>query len=252
MEAAKSKIQWTETELLNALAIRYSPPEWAFLPHVRRGTGFSTNIRTADGIAMNLFPSRGMELMGFEVKCSRSDWLNELKKPHKAEEIAQFCDRWWLVIADENFVKPGELPSTWGLITPHGNGLKCRKEAEKMQSKAIDKPFLGAIFRRVQESIVSDDLMLARYVAGKKEGQRIAEENSRLELARAKNDLANREKEIEIFEIASGFKIREFSWGDPKKLKLAFEIAKQGSETLEYTKRQLSSLRDAIDKILEK
>jgi hypothetical protein len=252
MEATKSKIQWTETELLNALAIRYSPPEWAFLPHVRRGTGFSTNIRTADGIAMNLFPSRGMELMGFEVKCSRSDWLTELKKPHKAEEIAQFCDKWWLVISDEDYVKLGELPSTWGLITPHGSGLKCRKEAEKMQSKAIDKPFLGAIFRRVQESIASDDLMLARYLAGKKEGQRLAEENSKLEISRAKSDLADREKEIEIFESVSGFRISEFKWGNPEKLKRAFEIAKQGNETLDYTKRQLASLRDAINKILDK
>ena len=46
----------------------------------------------------------------------RSDWLRELRDPAKAEEFRRYCDRWWLVVSDCAIVKPGELPTGWGLL----------------------------------------------------------------------------------------------------------------------------------------
>lgn len=63
------------------------------------------------------------EILGFEVKVSRSDWLSELKKPEKADSLARYCDRWYLVISDPKIVKDGELPPTWGLLCRKGDRL---------------------------------------------------------------------------------------------------------------------------------
>lgn len=111
-------------EIESALRAKYAAPEYALIFEVRNGTGFARRTaRYADAIAMNLYPSRGLEIIGFEIKASRADWLRELKNPDKAEEIGKFCDRWYVVIGDKDIVKPGELPACWGLIVPRGNGL---------------------------------------------------------------------------------------------------------------------------------
>ena len=76
-------------------ALRFSFPEdqYALLFEVRNSTGYGKRIRSADALAMSLWPSRGLELIGFEIKRSRIDWLKELSQPEKAEEICRFCDQ---------------------------------------------------------------------------------------------------------------------------------------------------------------
>src|SRR3546814_15144887 len=66
-----------------ALRARFCAPEWALLFNVGNATG-ATQRRWADAVAMNLYPSRGLELPGFDVKASRSDWLLEPKQPDKS------------------------------------------------------------------------------------------------------------------------------------------------------------------------
>src|ERR1019366_7824171 len=95
----------TEADVLSALAKRYPPPGYAFLQHVRNRTGYGGGVRTADALAMSLWASQGMYLHGFEVKVSRSDWVREIKSPEKADEIAKFCDRWWVAVSDDSVVR---------------------------------------------------------------------------------------------------------------------------------------------------
>lgn len=126
-------------------------PAWAFVPGVRNAAGFDAN-RTADAIAMSLWPSRGLELHGFEIKCSRSDWVRELKNPAKAELFMTLVDRWWLVVADAKIVQPGELPDTWGLLAARGGKLVQIQEAKKISiGEPIFTPsgrsFLAALLR---------------------------------------------------------------------------------------------------------
>ncbi|SKV43854.1 Uncharacterised protein [Mycobacteroides abscessus subsp. massiliense] len=56
--------------------------------------------------------------MGHELKVSRADWLNELNKPGKADQWADQCHAWWLVVSDPSIVQEGELPPGWGLMSP--------------------------------------------------------------------------------------------------------------------------------------
>lgn len=112
----------TERDLLDALHIKLESEaqgngghRWIVAEKVRNGAGFAAT-RTADAIAIDTWPSKGLEIHGFEVKCSRSDWLTELKCPEKSEPFRRFCDRWWLVAASRDIVKPRELPDGWGLM----------------------------------------------------------------------------------------------------------------------------------------
>lgn len=135
-------------------------PEWAVFFEVHNGTG-AIQRRSADAIAMNMYPSRGLAIHGFEIKVSRGDWLNELKKPDKAEEIAQYCDYWWIV-TPPGIVKEGELPPSWGhyevvedKAMPDSIRLKRKVAAPPLvqfrPTQQLSRSFVAAVLRRANE-----------------------------------------------------------------------------------------------------
>ncbi|ADU36200.1 hypothetical protein [Variovorax paradoxus] len=146
--AAAAPIGKVTTPMVNAhMAATYSEANgYACLFEVANGTG-SNASRAADIVVLNLWPSRGMDYNGYEVKTARSDWLRELKQPEKAWPVMQYMDRWWLLAAP-NVAKLDEIPSNWGFM--EFNGLKCRvmKPAPKLEPKAVTKTFLGALLRK--------------------------------------------------------------------------------------------------------
>ena len=100
---------------------------------------------------MGLWPSskNGMEITGFELKISRSDWLRELKNPDKASPVKQFCDRWYLVVSDLKVITyADELPEGWGLMYAENGEIKTMIEASKLQALTPDKAFIAALMRR--------------------------------------------------------------------------------------------------------
>jgi len=150
----KTRKRLDEGQLLARLAKKHPAPAWAFLTQVRNATGYSHGqTRTCDAMAMSLWPSRGIELHGFEVKSHRGDWIKELKTPEKAEVHAKHCHRWWLV-AEGGVVETSEVPPTWGLIIPKGRGLTIVKQADLKQPEDLSYSFLAALLRKVEESMV--------------------------------------------------------------------------------------------------
>jgi hypothetical protein len=144
-----------------ALRERYCAPEFALFFEVANGTG--SNVRRyADALAMNLFPSRGLTLNGFEIKVSAHDWKRELKNPHKAEEgIFKYCDHWWIV-APAGVVAKTELPSTWGLLEmPDKGGLRQVVAAPRLKPQELNRNFIAALLRRasVADQSVVDELV---------------------------------------------------------------------------------------------
>lgn len=148
---------------LNTHAIRqflrekYAAPAWAFFEEVRDRTGFvgSKSNRYCDALALSLWPSNGLELLGFEIKVSRGDWRRELNDPAKADEFQRWCDRWY-VVAPEGIVPRDELPSAWGLMEVPAKGrtkLKVVVQAEKLAPASLDKSFVVALARRIHDSI---------------------------------------------------------------------------------------------------
>jgi hypothetical protein len=141
-KAAKMPKQ-TEASMIALLHERYGAssgngPRYAGMAHVRSDAGFDAT-RTADYIAIDLWPSKGLALHGHEVKISRSDWLNELKDPEKSGAFMKHVDYWWLVIADAAMVKDGELPDGWGMMAVGSDGkLRVVKQAPRLNK--VDLP----------------------------------------------------------------------------------------------------------------
>ena len=109
----------TETTMFARLRAYLPRDEWAVARNVPNAAGFD-GTRRADAVAMALWPSRGLELNGYEIKVSRSDWRREIDgDAAKAEAVAKYCSRWWIV-APAGIVPVGELPDGWGLLESDG------------------------------------------------------------------------------------------------------------------------------------
>lgn len=173
----------TATELLDALRTRF-PAEAGFilLPQVRDATGWRGN-RTADAIAMNAWPSRGLEVHGFELKISRSDWQRELKQPAKAETIFGFCDRWWIVTSSPKtpIIRAGELPPVWGHLEIAADGrIAEATPAPKLQPAALDRSFVASVLRALQKCETPEARIASAFERGKDEGIKIGREAFRV------------------------------------------------------------------------
>ncbi len=200
-----SEQRWTSQALFNLLRDRYPEKEYALLGQVRNVTGFGSRIRTADAIAMSLWPSRGLLIAGFEIKISRSDWRREMVAPEKADEIAKHCDQWW-VVAPDGIVPADEVPATWGLLEAGAKGLRVARAAQvELKAGVVDRDFLAAILRRVQAQPVED---VEREIK--------AETDRRVEALRSldMDGAARLRRAVDEFERASGVQINEWSGGN--------------------------------------
>jgi hypothetical protein len=129
------------------LRLRYPAKEFALFHEVRSSVGLVGSPRYADAIVMGLWPSRGLTLEGLEVKVDRRDWLRELRNPKKADDIARYCDHWWLVTSSPDIAEVCELPENWGWLVPSGRTFRVAKPASRLKPVPIDRPFLASIFR---------------------------------------------------------------------------------------------------------
>ena len=144
------------SHIKSALRMRYAAPQYATLEEVRNATGRvkrrqAGGPRYADMIAMGLWPSMGLEILGFEVKTTRADWLKEISDEKKAVAVQQYCDRWTLVVphkGHEKIVRSGELPATWGMLTVDEDGtVREIVAAPKLDAQPITRAFLASLMR---------------------------------------------------------------------------------------------------------
>jgi hypothetical protein len=152
---------WTERKMLDLIHDRYQQragngPRYVVAEHVRNQGGFGgywspdkKPLRTADALVIDLWPSSGYTIHGFEVKVSRSDWLTELKDPEKAEAFKPYCNQWWLVVPDKGIVR-NDLPDGWGLLAIAPDGcLKVAKRAPKLDAQPVPVDLMAAWLRSV-------------------------------------------------------------------------------------------------------
>ena len=121
-------------------------PGGVFLPEVGQNGGWGSGSR-CDAIYAGFTTTSGRILIGHELKTSRSDWLNELNKPGKADAWADECHEWWLVVNDPAIVHDGELPAGWGLMVP-GRRTKTRMDIHVKAARkdpAVHRPSWDAV-----------------------------------------------------------------------------------------------------------
>lgn len=206
MDGVKGPI--TEHEMVERLRVRYPADSYAVFPQVPDGTGMAKR-RTADAIAMSLWPSRGLELHGFEIKRTRGDWLKELSRPIKAEPIFRYMDRWWVVTANSKVVEKGELPPKWGLIVVYGDGLRRSVQAEALDPEPPDRAFIAGLLRGASQFYATENWQRRRsdeqYKMGKEDGRKFADDEGR----QAKRKLDKLEKAVTRFREVSGVHITD-------------------------------------------
>jgi hypothetical protein len=196
-------------EIRQLLRRRYAPPAYALFEEVGDATGHNGS-RLADAVAISIWPSRGLDISGFEIKVSLGDWKKELADPTKADAIAQYCDYWW-VVAPEGVVPIDTIPGTWGLMEVSKRGLHAEKIATRMEPKPLTRPFVAAMLRRTAEwaeKIVKDS---GQFKKGYEKGKQAAEADVKLG---ALNLKALQDK-VSAFHKASGVDIAD-CWNGTK------------------------------------
>lgn len=244
------KPQVTTADVYAALEKRCETRSWAVFKEVSNSTGWAGK-RYADMLALSLWPSRGLELHGFEIKVSRTDWLRELKKPKKADEIQRFCDRWWVAAGDASIVKDGELPPTWGLLVLTGSKLTCKVDAPQLTPEILDRGFVAALLRRASDS--AQELERQAHRRGFQEGSSQGPEVHQRTLASLRMDVEGLEKRIQIFEEKSGVQIDAWRPGDVgKAVRTVLELRHRREDSdgcleLERAAQYLGHMQKMID-----
>lgn len=152
----KGKQKRTAVEMRAALARHFSEPQSAIVFEVAQSTGFGAN-RHVDAIAMDLWPSRGLFLHGIEIKVDLYDWRRELKDPAKAEELARFCDFFWIA-APRGVVPLEEIPPAWGLFELDKDKLTATRAAAKTDAQNLDRGFVAALLRAAGRGLHPDSV----------------------------------------------------------------------------------------------
>lgn len=239
------------SQVVKLLHKKFPSGQYALFTEVRNAAGFGAD-RSADAICMNLWPSRGLEVWGFEIKVSRADFMKELKDPKKAEAFMKYCDRWYLLLGDEKIADIAEVPPTWGLMVCKNNTIKTIREAPKLQAEPMSRSFIAAMFKRATASLIHPSTIQERIDAA---------------TAKAKSDLDWKTKaaadgyeklraQVQEFEQASGLRIRE-SWEYKiSDLGAALKVIMNGGadkilKDLERISSQLVNITDRVQKDID-
>ena len=123
---------------------------WVVLDEIRNGAGFQAS-RSADYVAVGLWPSDGLRIIGYEVKASRGDLKRELADPTKAAESGAYCDEWWLVVWERKMLEGFTIPDEWGILARSDVGddeLKVVRKAPKREpGLTVDRHILATLLR---------------------------------------------------------------------------------------------------------
>jgi hypothetical protein len=138
----------TDVNLNELIRKRHDGDAWIVVEELGNGTGYNTK-RHADAVAIGLWPSRGYEIHGYEVKISRGDVQRELNDPSKADAVGKYCDFWWLVVDDLKIIDGLVIPPTWGVLYPKNRVLRIHQKAPQRKATPVSRAFSAAMIRRV-------------------------------------------------------------------------------------------------------
>lgn len=244
----------TSADIRLGMSKRWAAPEYAIMWEVSNATGGAAK-RYADAVIMSLWPSRGLELHGVEIKISRSDWKREAADPSKAETIARFCDRWYIHTAPGVVGDLSAVPPAWGLREFDGKVWRTIREAGKNDPEPMTRSFLAALLRRADETMRLMINEATREARDRQfdEMQKFRESrNKEIEEAAARRTahLENAAKNIALFEEAFGQNSLT-NWGvDHAALgRAARALSECGSKNYGNLAKRLRAAADEIDAI---
>ena len=202
----------TARDVKAALRRRYAKPsqgrpdgQYVCIEEARSGAGFDGNNGQCDFLAINTWQSRGMELIGHEVKVSVSDWRAELKQPEKAERFARYCSRWYVAVPSALAKKiRDDVPPAWGLMSVSDAGRVTEIVSAPRRENVETPPAWGWIGWLAQVDR-EQKAMIPKLVT-----EALAPERDRL-VAEGKKDAEREIKWLRQYQTQTGTKIDEIS-----------------------------------------
>lgn len=239
----------TSATIKQGMLATWNAPEYAIMWEVDDATG-ARHTRFADAVIMSLWPSRGLELHGVEIKVSRSDWRREAADPKKAETIAKYCDRWYVHTAPGVIQDLAEVPPLWGLREFDGKRWKTLREATRNPTpETMNRTFLAPLLRRADmaERRSVHEAAEAMIAADREAFQKQIDN----EVERRTRKNCEAVKEIEAFEEASGIKLTDFGHYYKNTAEIGRLIKAIQESKIQSTWEGLINARDAAFKAFE-
>ncbi|ATN88681.1 hypothetical protein SEA_DEMSCULPINBOYZ_86 [Mycobacterium phage Demsculpinboyz] len=205
-----------------------------------------------DAIYVGFTSSSGRILIGHELKVSRSDWLNELNKPGKADAWADQCHQWWLVVSDPSIVHEGELPEGWGLMSPGKSKTRMAVHV-KANTKTDHTPSWTAVrsIMARQDTLRANAIHNAKneaYQAASAEVEERVERRVNDELTRnSHNDKMVRTLQDRIRQIERALG-HNFNWGD-QKYWFSNQVTVGEIEQIRHVLEETRSVKSAVSRM---
>ncbi len=192
---------------------RFSKPEYLWIGQVANSTGFGA-YRFIDGVALSLWPSRGIHPHTVEIKVDRRDWLKEKATPEKAEVLAKWAHFMWLAI-DGTAKQPvlfefEEVPTNWGIlevVEQKGKPIvKTRRKATLLEPADPTWGFVATVMRNADRADEARIDALVEAQISKRKDESASSWKTQYEHLRKKLD--EYDENITAFERSSGLHIR--------------------------------------------
>lgn len=236
----------TSADLVDRLRRRYSEPEWIVLTEVRNATGYSRQARSADAMALSTYPSRGCQLIGFEIKVSRSDLVKEIKDPDKSVALQSKCDRWFLVVSDPKFVVLSEVPATWGVLVARGDRLHVLKDAPELKAEAWPRDFVASLLRNAASGAATK----AQLAEARAEGVKAGEGHNTWELRQTQRRLNEVEAVVKAFEEESGERLDRWAGHSGHAKTLGARVRAARDLDLAEMLKNTQGVRDHLERVV--
>lgn len=151
MTRDEMKPEFTAYEIKQFLRSKYPAPNWVFFDELRLGTGYGKNVeQRIDAWAMHTWPSKRFLKIAFEIKVHRSDFLKELKAPHK-RDAAMYVSNQFYFVAPRNLMSTDEIPQECGYMEILSSGIvKISKVAPIRKAVEPTWSFFAMLARRTQ------------------------------------------------------------------------------------------------------
>ncbi len=125
--------------------------EAVLLEQVPDGTGYSQS-RWIDAVVFQMWPSKGLRRLAFEVKVTRQDFTRELNNPIKHAWCKECFHEFWFV-APKDVIQLEELPDKVGWMYPAGKRLNIARHAVLNDKPKLDDKLLAGFMRAAYKGI---------------------------------------------------------------------------------------------------
>lgn len=251
----------TAREIREALHKRYNPivngrPGEGYLciEEARSGAGFNGNGGQCDFLAINTWESRGLTIIGHEIKVSYADWRKELAKPEKAELFSRFCKLWWIVVPVELWPKiEHEVPTNWGAMTLSDKGRLTEKQKPTPNRDPAPVPvwwwigWMAQVDRQHKRSL--PDLIAAQLKPERDRMREFMETETNRRAAAQDQAVLDRLAHLDEFEAATGLNLHHIGRWDLERIGKLITTIRKGRD-LSIVADQMRKASEMLDGIV--